>query len=136
VPEALERRLPAGSEYLTDVPPAATGRAGTIDGVMQGRVRGGRQITCRCHGILGRPRRTTDSVNIFLTMIRRQRFLYTLFAALALTSGRVPAPIVAVPPAPAFPLLTRQWTSASLACPWFRNISHVTLRFSRGQHAT
>jgi len=41
VPEPLERGLPAGAEYITDLLPTLPGAPGTVDGFLQGRLRGG-----------------------------------------------------------------------------------------------
>ena len=51
VPEPLERGLPGGAENIADLPPAMTGRARPVDGLLHRLAGGGGQVPRRLPGL-------------------------------------------------------------------------------------
>ena len=124
VPEPLERGLPGSAENITDLPPAMTGRARPVDGLLQRLAGCGGQVPGRRQGFQreaaaatgDRVREPVHVVKIVMTMARCQVFLHARSAGgIPPAPRRAPASSVTISPSPALTLLRRQLAAARLA---------------------
>jgi hypothetical protein len=110
VPEPLERGLPGGAENIANLPPAMTGHARLVDGLLHRLAGDGGQVPCRRQG--GKRGAAADAgdrigepihgVKVFMTISRCQFILdIRTIRGIPPAPRRTPACRVTVPPPPA-----------------------------------